>query len=218
MAASKNLVGNVFGRLTVGGKTNQRTKSGAILWVCKCSCGNEVNVRTDSLSTGHTVSCGCFNKDAVVKAATTHGLCKVDGKVTKTFESWNAMMGRVYRDKRPVVYKYYGKLEVCERWHDYRKFLEDMGERPIGKTLDRVSGDKGYNPDNCQWADDWQQAQNRSNGAVHFSDFQKIINRRKAGATVKAIAFEFQVPYGTMQSVLYRRIPTWLTRNADVAI
>lgn len=48
--------------------------------------------------------------------------------------------------------------------------------------------------------------------------FGRLTVGRKAGATVKAIAFEFQVPYGTMQSVLYRRIPTWLTRNADVAI
>lgn len=40
-------------------------------WVCKCECGNEIEVRTDYLTSLHTTSCGCekakyFNKTVIL--------------------------------------------------------------------------------------------------------------------------------------------------------
>ena len=63
-----DLIGNVFNRLTVISKTNERNATGSIKWLCKCSCGNEILVRTDSLTTGHTNSCGCYNKDRIFES------------------------------------------------------------------------------------------------------------------------------------------------------
>ena len=37
------------------------------------------------------------------------------------------------------------------RWEKFDNFLEDMGERPEGKELDRIDGNKGYYKDNCRW-------------------------------------------------------------------
>ena len=52
------------------------------------------------------------------------------------------------------------------RWEVFENFLEDMGERPEGTTLDRIDGSKGYSKDNCRWATPKEQARNRRSNLV----------------------------------------------------
>lgn len=57
----RNLVGQRFGKLTVIEDFGEKQKN-VRMWTCKCDCGNIVNVRTDSLTGGKVVSCGCGKK------------------------------------------------------------------------------------------------------------------------------------------------------------
>lgn len=54
-----NLIGQRFGKLQVLSETSQRI-NGSIAWLCKCDCGKEILIPTNSLKTGNTQSCGCL--------------------------------------------------------------------------------------------------------------------------------------------------------------
>jgi hypothetical protein len=68
--------------------------------------------------------------------------------------SWEAMMRRCYVESQPNYSNYGGSgIAVCDRWHKFVNFLEDMGERPQAMTLDRINPYGHYEPANCRWAD-----------------------------------------------------------------
>lgn len=81
------------------------------------------------------------------------------------------MLSRCLNPKH-VSYKNYGGrgITVCDRWLDVENFIEDMGERPPGLSLERVNVNKGYSKENCIWADRKTQARNkRSNRLETFN-------------------------------------------------
>jgi hypothetical protein len=78
-----------------------------------------------------------------------------------TYWSWNAMVRRC-TDRGFWKFPTYGGkgIRVCRRWLSYKNFVADMGERPKGKTLDRVDNLGSYTKQNCRWADRKTQARN----------------------------------------------------------
>lgn len=158
MSKVRDLNGQVFGRLKVIGFS--KIKDGA-WWFCQCECGAKAEVRSYSLVSGNTKSCGCLNRDIITK----HGK-----SISPENRAWINMKDRCYNPKCISFPNYFSKgITVCDRWlESFENFYEDMGERPSKKhSLDRIDNDKGYSPDNCRWAD--KSTQKRNQGKKKFT-------------------------------------------------
>ena len=156
---SPDLTGQTFGKLTALFRTKVKGRC-ETFWHCSCACGNDTLVRMSSLIKGDTNSCGCLTGCTTLR----HGHAR-KGKKTATYQTWSHLMNRCNPDSVCKDSAKYGKLGilVCDRWLVYENFLEDMGEKPPGMSLDRLDNALGYSKDNCRWATAKQQAQNRTN-------------------------------------------------------
>jgi len=153
-------LGQKVGRLTVIERTANRSEGNSTraCWLCRCDCGNTIIVTGHSLGkaqsgSGGTRSCGCLMKEKPIK----HGRCG-----TTAYKSWHMMLQRCSNPNNPAYKSYGGRgIRVCDEWKDFRNFYADMGDAPVGLTLDRVDNSLGYSADNCRWATRWEQGNNR---------------------------------------------------------
>lgn len=84
------------------------------------------------------------------------------GYGTPTYASWASMIQRCKNPNRPNYAWYGGRgVRICAAWEKFENFLRDMGERPAGRTLDRLDPDGHYEPANCRWATKLEQSRNR---------------------------------------------------------
>jgi hypothetical protein len=189
---SEDLTGQTFGKLTAiaihsGGKTK---------WFCKCTCGKITIVHASQLKSKHSTSCGGSN-------CKQHSRNKLSN--TPAYRSWKAMLYRCYNIKSKP-YKYYGGrgIIVCERWHNFDNFLNDMGQRPYWFSIDRIDNDGNYEPKNCRWVT--LQDNNQHTSRTRWV----IINGQKM--SLKNAAIHANLKYDT----LFSRLKTgW---DFDVAI
>ena len=119
-------------------------------------------------------------------------------KRTKTYRSWESMKQRC-TNPRFSSYKWYGGkgVRICDRWlgeNGFTNFLNDMGEVPIGLTLERIDNNGNYEPLNCRWATKKEQCRNRRTSA--FFTFN--------GRTQTLAAWAEE--YGIAQGLLYARL------------
>lgn len=81
------------------------------------------------------------------------------------YKTWNGMKARCYNPNHKD-FKYYQEkgIQICQLWlYDFEEFYRDMGPKPTPKhSIDRIDSDNNYCPNNCRWATDKTQSNNRS--------------------------------------------------------
>lgn len=105
----------------------------------------------------------------------SHGHC-VRRKESPTYKTWMMMRTRCNNPNYDGFADYGGRgVKVCERWNVFENFLEDMGERPEGTSIDRIDVDGNYEPGNCRWADKYEQGENMRPGRYWlFGKYQTV--------------------------------------------
>lgn len=192
-----DLTGEVYFRLLVLGIDPENSRR----WMCKCSCGNEISVRKNGLRYGSAKSCGCFKSEQISASKKQHGQSS-NANRSGTYSSWASMKTRCSNPKRPNYHNYGGRgIRVCDRWQEFSNFLEDMGDRPVGLTLERIDVDGHYCPENCRWASRKEQARNsRTNVLISVGGEYKPIAQASEETGVSRHTYYNQIAKGLLVS------------------
>lgn len=147
MPKAMDITGQKFGFLTaisVSKKQGNKIRK----WICKCECGNEIEVRVADLTSGNTKSCGCYQRRKAKYIKEKHGGC---GK--RLYRIWCNMKSRCLNANTPAFRNYGGRgIRVCDEWrYDFSNFEKWALSNGYADdlTLERKDANGNYEPLNC---------------------------------------------------------------------
>lgn len=200
MAGFKDITGQRFGRWSVISRTPN--KGIRTQWLCRCDCGEQRIVDSNNLRTGLSRSCGCLTIETTITRCTKHGLAG-----TKEYAAWLDAQRRCFNPDTPNFNNYGGRgITMSPEWiNSCEQFLTDMGPCPPGLSLDRIDNNGPYSKDNCRWADQKTQLNNRRNN-VHLTHNGETLS-------LQEWAKRTGIPYSVLYGRLYHRrsVPLFAT-------
>lgn len=182
-----DLTGKKFGRLLVLERCENHIQPNGqikVQWLCKCDCGKKIKVQGSNIKSGHTVSCGCFDKERKI----IHGEWG-----TRLYCVWAGIKSRCYNKKNKQYKDYGGRgIVMCDEWkNSYQTFCDWSIKNGYEKkakrgycTIDRIDNNGNYFPNNCKWVSMHIQSRHKRNNIVFefngkkkcISDWAKILN------------------------------------------
>lgn len=149
---SIDITGQRFQQLTAVRLVPDRPRT---TWLCRCDCGNEVEVRKTNLASGNSKSCGCRVPDVAAGWAGT-----------PEYTAFRNAKNRCERKADPR-YSNYGGRGIAFRFCTMTDFIAAIGPRPSpDHSLDRIDTDGHYEPGNVRWATKQEQARNKTTSII----------------------------------------------------
>lgn len=161
----KDLTGQRFGRLIA------ERYLGSKCWQCLCDCGQTTIVRSSPLLSKNihrqTRSCGCYAREASSARNATHRMSH-----TKEWKAWDGAKQRCTNPLNASYSDYGGRgIRMCAEWlNNFQQFFADMGNCPVGHSIERKDPNGHYEVLNCRWATNKEQGRNKRNTAYITHD------------------------------------------------
>lgn len=164
--------------------------------------------------------CSIENCERICKAKSLCAYHYNQIRRTPTYQAFHQTKNRCNNPNNGRYKDYGGRgIKMCDRWNGmngYQNFLEDMGERPDGMTLDRIDNEKGYSPGNCRWTTYKVQSLNKRSYKNNTSGIKGVSLHKSTGLWMSHIRIEgkgFSQYFHSKEAAIQARLKAELERD-----
>lgn len=172
---AKDYTGQKIGMLTILRRADKNINNKPA-WVCQCSCGNIVTLRSGVLKAGQK-SCGCL-----CRLPSDVNPLFLKGHKNRLYNIWSGMNYRCTHPKASHWQNYGGKgIRVCDEWkNNFQAFAEWSIAHGYASNLeiDRIDSNGNYCPENCRWIDHKNNSRNRGVKRLNKSGATGVVWRK----------------------------------------